>query len=218
MAPLISCIMPTRSRCDLAKRAVDGFLAQDYPGKELLILDDMTKPSFPKGIEHPTVCYVRGPSWTIGQKRNALCQSASGEFIAHFDSDDWSASQRLTCQFERLLASGKAVTGYRTMPFFQESTKRAAFSRGAPQYVLGSSLFFRKDWWARHRFPEKQIGEDRQFATVAARNNQLDAEDWNGLMVCRVHKDNTSPKHNFSRWKPFPLSKLPALFIEEEHL
>ena len=40
--PLVSCIMPTADRRRFVPRAVHQFLAQDYPNKELVILDDDT--------------------------------------------------------------------------------------------------------------------------------------------------------------------------------
>ncbi len=38
--PLISCILPTANRRRFVPQAIRLFLAQDYPNKELVILDD----------------------------------------------------------------------------------------------------------------------------------------------------------------------------------
>jgi glycosyltransferase involved in cell wall biosynthesis len=38
--PLVSCIMPTANRRAFVPRAIQYFLRQDYPEKELVILDD----------------------------------------------------------------------------------------------------------------------------------------------------------------------------------
>jgi cellulose synthase/poly-beta-1,6-N-acetylglucosamine synthase-like glycosyltransferase len=38
--PLVSCIMPTYNRRRFVPEAIRLFLAQDYPKKELLVLDD----------------------------------------------------------------------------------------------------------------------------------------------------------------------------------
>ena len=42
--PPVSCLMPTYNRRPFAARAIDAFLAQDYPERELVILDDGEDP------------------------------------------------------------------------------------------------------------------------------------------------------------------------------
>ena len=43
--PLVSCIMPTYNRRHFAGKAIEYFLRQDYPNKQLVIVDDGTSPS-----------------------------------------------------------------------------------------------------------------------------------------------------------------------------
>ena len=38
--PLASCIMPTANRRQFVPEAIRYFLAQDYPNKELIVIDD----------------------------------------------------------------------------------------------------------------------------------------------------------------------------------
>ena len=38
--PLVSCIMPTYNRRPFVPKAIEYFLRQDYPNRELIILDD----------------------------------------------------------------------------------------------------------------------------------------------------------------------------------
>lgn len=40
--PLVSCIMPTYNRRAFVPQAIYYFLRQDYPNKELIIVDDST--------------------------------------------------------------------------------------------------------------------------------------------------------------------------------
>jgi len=42
--PLVSCIMPTANREKFIPLAVKYFQRQDYPNKELVVLDDGNKP------------------------------------------------------------------------------------------------------------------------------------------------------------------------------
>jgi glycosyltransferase involved in cell wall biosynthesis len=42
--PLVSCIMPTFNRRPFVPQAIQYFLRQDYPEKELIVVDDGTDP------------------------------------------------------------------------------------------------------------------------------------------------------------------------------
>src|SRR5438128_1089434 len=113
----VSCIMPTRGRREWAAQAVQCFLSQTWPDKELLILDDTDDASFPHaaGIPFPFFSNHAGPPimyfrrserWSIGRKRNELARIASGEAICHFDDDDWAAPDRIATQVRLLEESG----------------------------------------------------------------------------------------------------------------
>ena len=69
--------------------------------------------------EHdPRVRLIHLAGWPeIGAKRNYGCERAAGDVIAHWDDDDYSAPERLADQVQRLLESGKAVTGFHSMRF-----------------------------------------------------------------------------------------------------
>lgn len=90
--PLVSCIMPTYNRRQFIPNAIRCFRSQDYPNKELLIVDDGTHAVSDLVPPDPQVRYLRLPSrQAIGAKRNLACEQSSGFFIAHWDDDDWHA-------------------------------------------------------------------------------------------------------------------------------
>ncbi|WP_391564936.1 glycosyltransferase [Allorhodopirellula solitaria] len=64
------------------------FLAQDYPQKELIILNDCDGQIF--RFDHPQVRVVNQSQRyaTLGEKRNACIKLAEGEVIAVWDDDD----------------------------------------------------------------------------------------------------------------------------------
>jgi hypothetical protein len=118
-------------------------------------------------------------------------------------------------QMGRLLASGKAVTGYHSLLF----TNGAAWWRyegqvfsgilGARTFgVFGTSLLYRKDWWRAHPFIDGPKNfdnhEDKAFVLTAIQANQLVEAPCGDHMYARIHADNTSPKgtgdHN--RYRP----------------
>jgi hypothetical protein len=102
-------------------------------------------------------------------------------------------------------STGKAVTGYHSMRF----TDGAAWwhYRGGARYALGTSLCFRRDWWADHPFPALQVGEDGGFAEAAADQGQLATVDAGDRMFATVHNRNTKPTGYLrqslgTRWSP----------------
>lgn len=83
--------MPTRGRSDLATSSLDCWRNQTLPSN-LIVLDDQDAPSFPDGIEGPSILYQRLPErLMIGNKRNIACGLSTFEYIALWDSDDWYA-------------------------------------------------------------------------------------------------------------------------------
>lgn len=215
----VTAIMPTRGRREFARAAIDCFLAQTYPEKELVILDDEREPSFPRGLlDVPAgpIRYYRDPSRSIPVKRNRCCELAGGEIIAHFDSDDWYAPGRLAKQVALLESSGKSVVGYSSIMFFRESDG-AVFLYHQSNYGLGSSLVYRKSWWQDNLFDARKLtGEDEVFQRAAQRAKQFACLPGVDMLVARIHAGNTAKKSpertpGYSRSSE---AALPAAFIQ----
>ncbi|HET8853355.1 MAG TPA: glycosyltransferase family 2 protein, partial [Ktedonobacteraceae bacterium] len=119
MMPLVSCIMPTHNRRAFILQALMYFERQDYPRKELIIVDDGDDPVADLIADKPYVHYIALPrKATIGEKRNLACQHARGTIIAHWDDDDWYAPHRLSHQVAPLLTDQADITGMETFRFF----------------------------------------------------------------------------------------------------
>ena len=56
---MVSCIMPTFNRREFVAQAIQYFLAQDYPCKELVIVDDGTESVADLVPNDPRVRYLR---------------------------------------------------------------------------------------------------------------------------------------------------------------
>jgi len=128
----------------------------------------------------------------IGEKRNYGAARATGDVVANWDDDDYSAPQRLADQMNRLLASGLSVTGYHSMRF-TDGKKQWQYT-GTPNYALGTSLCYRRDWWQDHPFLGLQVGEDGTFCEVAANAQQIATVDAGKMMEATIHDGNTSPR------------------------
>lgn len=189
----MTCLCLTRNRRHWLPQAIRQFQEQTFPARELLIVADG------EGVldlipddRRIRLIHLQGRH-DIGTKRNFGCSRALGNIIAHWDDDDFSAAPRLEDQVARLQLSGKAVTGYRRMRF-TDGVKWWQYT-GAPNYVVGTSLCYRRDWWQDHPFPAKSVGEDGDFVMMAAQAGALDvAPDAGPLMHATIHDGNTSPR------------------------
>jgi hypothetical protein len=209
--------MPTRGRNVWAANAIFAFLNQTYSYRELLILDDRRDPSFvtsPAGYFN-SVSYIQSDSRSIAEKRNLLCNLASGDLVCHWDDDDWSDQTRIADQVTRLEESGKPVTGYHSM-LFTDGVRAAKYINDA-SYALGTSLMYRRDWALAHPFKlmEKAWGEDNNFVNEARNAGELISVDAGQLMVARAHPGNTSHKDLTKQdYRPVPLSAIPERFFQ----
>lgn len=204
-SPTVGGLCITRNRRQFLPAAIRCFLSQTYEPKKLLILADGEDVS-DLAPQDPRIRLIALPEnerpHTIGAKRNLGCSILTTEVIAHFDDDDLSESGRLADQVSRLQQTGLAVTGYNKLKFRRESDGAWFEYSGTSQWVFGTSLVFRRDWWLRHKFPEEQIGEDNGFVNTAAMAHQL-AVSSTALMSAGIHNGNTSPKIVAGRaWVP----------------
>jgi glycosyltransferase involved in cell wall biosynthesis len=104
--PLVSCICSTYNRPPghqyLVEEAIESFLRQDYPNKELIVLNDC--PGQELVCEAPGVRIINVPERfpSLGEKHNAAIAAARGELIAIWDDDDISLPWRLSLSVARL--------------------------------------------------------------------------------------------------------------------
>ena len=205
----MTCICPTRAhRKKYLPTAIACFQAQTYQQRELLILQDGNGEDLGKYVPNDSeIRWMRYPSERyIGQKRNACCEAARGDIIAHWDDDDWSHPERLAEQI--VILKGNLVTGYRTIHFLDDRSGQAHEYHGTPQYAVGTSLCYWKSYWREHQFREFQCGEDNDFVMRA--RGVLSPQDGLGRMVALTHDGGTSPRSmNEKQWRPVDISVLP---------
>lgn len=94
--------MPTYGRSKYVPEAIWCFLEQDYPKKELIVLNDCTQQVY-EG-ELPDVRFVNVPSRfaTLGEKRNAAIELAQGDVILVWDDDDLYLPWRLSLSWAEM--------------------------------------------------------------------------------------------------------------------
>jgi glycosyltransferase involved in cell wall biosynthesis len=135
--PLISCLMITRDRLALAKRAIDCFADQTYPERELVVVSE-GEPAYRTELER----YADGrgaervrivpatPGATLGALRNISLEAAEGPITCQWDDDDLSHPDRLAEQSAALEREGA----------------HACFLTDHLQYIEHDRLVYWIDW------------------------------------------------------------------------
>ena len=194
--PLVSCIMPTGDRRGFARLALRHFLDQDYPNKELIVVDDGSDPIVDLVAGLPEVRYLRlANRLSLGAKRNLACREARGEIIAHWDDDDWQAPHRLSYQVAPLVSREFEVSGLRRT--FVLELPDAVWRMFEGEIHLGTLVYHRSLLDAGLSYPDLDVGEDAS---------------WLGQAVARGHRlarlDNPSVyvyvRHGRNAWKVDP--------------
>lgn len=90
--PLVSVIIPTYNRSDIISQAVQSALDQDYPAKQIIVVDDGSRDSTLKVLEQfRGIEVISQQNQGASAARNRGLAVAKGEYIATLDSDDcWS--------------------------------------------------------------------------------------------------------------------------------
>lgn len=198
--PLVTCIMPTRNRLDYVRQSIRYFERQDYPEKELIIVDDSFTDISKELPNDPRlrVLHAARPM-SIGAKRNWACEMAKGQIIAQWDDDDFYSPRRLSAQVAPLLAGTADISGLVTNVIFDLPAWR--FWRLSPALHKrmfvgdihgGTLVYWRKIWQDLARYPDRSLAEDAIFLSKAVRNgaHQVRLEN-NGNFIYLRHSTNS---------------------------
>lgn len=218
----VSCIMPCGYGDKFVGTAILCFMTQVFLGElELVIVDNNDQPMLDAdeiaGLPENFV-YVRSKRMPVGALRNEAIRHASGEVICIWDEDDWSSPSRVAEQVNRLKASGKAVTGWHNVLYYDVHTGGTYKFHGATQaYACGASQCFLKSWWEKHPYVETGV-EDQIFSDEAQRAGQLDSCDAGQLYVARLHGTNAGGMKqeylgHHKQWPKVERDALPAEFF-----
>ena len=205
---LVSCIMPTSGRRGLVPAAIRYFLRQEYANRELIVIDDGPDAIADLVPPDPRIRYVRlEATHALGAKRNLACQEAHGEFIVHWDDDDWMAGWRLDYQVASLLRTEADICGLATVLYYDAIYRRSwqyVYPKDSRPWALGGTLCYTKAFWTTNPFPETDIGEDNRFLWSTLPKSIVALEDPT-FYVGLIHGSNTSPKHpRPPLWYPYP--------------
>lgn len=104
VAPLVSVIMPAYNTARYIREAIDSVLGQDYPAKELIVIDDGSTDGTLDLVRSYGDCVTLLTQQNQGSAvaRNAGLAAARGDYIAFLDSDDVWLPGKLSLQVRYL--------------------------------------------------------------------------------------------------------------------
>jgi len=201
--PTVSVICPTYNRAALHEKLYAIFHKQDYPWKDLWVLDDTHAPSpFFSKCKDPEVHYVHSTQkQTIGAKRNRLITLSGGSILAHFDDDDWYAPNYLSSMVGALVRGDADFVKLAmwTEHRLRDGHRRVFDARRQPianMWGWGFSYVYRRSVATHASFPSINTGEDYAFVQ-AVRDKGLRAmqvEDGAEWIEHVLHGRNVSRK------------------------
>lgn len=105
--PLVSCLMVTSNRPRHAERAIECFIAQSYPNRELVVIDGSESDQLQQGVEAIRIRKIklhreRPAGRSMGELRNLAVQRSSGQYVCIWDDDDLYDPDRLSVQMSAI--------------------------------------------------------------------------------------------------------------------
>ena len=210
--PLVSCIMPTQNRRRFLPLAIQYFFRQNYPLKELVIVDDGEDNIRDVVPHNDAIRYLSlDTPHTIGTKRNIAIEASCGDVILHWDDDDWFAANRIALQVQSVTAHEHCFCGLETMIFLDIQHEQAwLYKCLAPSkpWLAGGSLCYFRYLWQKHPFDDLTYGEDTQFLW-SRENIEVFPMSHFAFYVAMIHPSNTICKNVTSSnyWKCYPLQE-----------
>jgi len=184
--PLISCLLVTaKDRFHLAKQSIECYVAQTYPKRELVILNEG-----PKAYQDQISRYVKSLNrsdircvwldgvgdYTLGGLRNISMALAQGEIFVQWDDDDFCMPQRLSTQYAFMARHPTAKVCYLTdqlhyyfdtSTLYWDSWRKYHSGNGRKKYsLIPGTIMARKDIGVRYpsHGTKCKAGEDTVFA------------------------------------------------------
>lgn len=118
--PKVSVIIPTYNRGPFVVRAVDSVLAQDFPDREIIVVDDGSTDDTSALLARyqSQILYLHQANAGVSAARNRGISAATGEWLAFLDSDDEWTSGYLTKQIQRTGQTPEVVMQTADCTFF----------------------------------------------------------------------------------------------------
>src|SRR5882762_7380951 len=172
--PLISCICLSYKRPMFLRSAINSFLSQTYPNKQLVIIGhkgDSGTASLVKSFDNKLIKYFNAPRRSIGELRNFAILKSKGEYFCQWDDDDWYHKDRIKIQMAEIIKTGKLASVLAYWIMFNKVTDEGYMS--PPLMWAGTILCSKKIFQGGIRYPKLGKNEDTEFMIKLYRANCL---------------------------------------------
>ena len=185
----VSILIPTFNRHRFSELITHNILAQTYPFiKEVIIADDGYNDER-LNIKVPySVMYYKVPRMNIGEKRNFLMSKATGDYLAHMDTDDMYSRDYLSSSIYNLIKTGKGLSGSSDMLMMDTATMNTYKQRCINIDMLNeATMCYTKSYAEKHKFSNKMSSEGISFCEI----KEIVETPIEEIMVCLAHAGNT---------------------------
>ena len=185
----VSILIPTFNRHRFSELITHNILAQTYPFiKEVIIADDGYDDER-LNIKVPySVMYYKVPRMNIGEKRNFLMSKATGDYLAHMDTDDMYSRDYLSSSIYNLIKTGKGLSGSSDMLMMDTATSNTYKQRCINIDMLNeATMCYTKSYAEKHKFSNKMSSEGISFCEI----KEIVETPIEEIMVCLAHTENT---------------------------
>jgi len=236
----VSVIVVTGNREHFLPAIHHCYARQTCTDSELLVLDDSAEPSpFFTRLRDPRVTYRHlDHRLSVGAKRNALIRQAHGDWICHFDDDDYYTDGYIESMLRQARGFEFAKLGgwynyslqARTLTYLdatrtdalcfeqtgsglqRRSAHAEPYGPGEAKWIYGYgfSYCYRRTVALAHPFPDQDFGEDHTMAMACLQSGVRIrlVQDEAGLVLHQLHAGSTSSVTPQYRLPTFLLDRL----------
>ena len=205
----VSILIPTYNRKRFEKLIEHNINIQRYYNiREIIILDDGDDEPLCIKTKYP-IRYYRVPRCSIGDKRNALVELATGKYVAFMDTDDFYDAGYISHSIFEMITNDKCIAGSADMNVYCDGKfykQRCMFLH----MLNEATLVFRRD--LHYKFASTNSNEAVPFLQQHLGN--IVETNIDRVMCCISHDSNTIPK---TQWLKDQF-KTEALGQYEKHL
>ncbi len=206
--PLVSCLMPTKNRREFIPRALKMWREQDYPIRELIIIEDgEDNISDLLDVRDVWMRYQRFTG-TLGAKLNRGRDCSSGQILIQWDDDDFQAPNRISLQVQHLQMTGMSFVAFSSLIYYREGQDYGREYTGNAWYATGSTHCYTRAWALAHPRPDMTVGEDEIAVAEARAHRALSTISGTRVLVACTHDSNCSARSNkaegnYGSWSEF---------------
>lgn len=200
----VSCLCPTYARFSFLRQSLACFLAQDWPEKELVILNDHPTP-IRCDIENVRVVNAPRRFPGLSWKKQALLELAEGRFVANWEDDDFYLPWHLSHWLPVFVIMNNAEilhirTAYRSRGVAEKFRIHDMRTVQSPlPHGFESQMFYRTEAVRKVGYPPRWVKPDKWLLDHFHRRGQVcdvDGPPW-ASMIWRLGPE--SPHLGYSR-------------------